>query len=192
MKKITVYVILLGLLFLQTGCTSKMSEKENLGSSFEDSVEEMPEESWMNIELGTAKVEIRKHVTKFIIDSFEFFAFENNGHYIAVVCKGMRITGVLDYSSSGELLSSSGIIPIEIANVADLVGASSKSVTDQYGDFQFDLGSGRYIPAYITTEGVVLYFSIEEDTVLSVSALNLIDNSTEVYGERDNIVLIDE
>ena len=53
---------------------------------------------------------------------------------------------------------------------------SLNELKEKLGDVHADIGSGFYIPAYITENGYLIYFEVENDILYEIVKLDLLTN----------------
>ena len=110
--------------------------------------------------------------------------FKDEGRYVLAVEGNRGISGIAVFSSEGRLLYSEKLVPINDENIKRFCGESVYELEKQYGKIHCDIGSGFYLPAYITNHATIIFFEIRNDTVERFFSMDIITKeTTEVCSE---------
>lgn len=93
-------------------------------------------------------------------------AREERGVYIITVSDVGVAKKTVHFSSCGEVLKTKGIKLLNIEDPQDFVGMEWSDIVAQYGEPHADVGSGFYIPSYITENAFLITFQLDDDDVV--------------------------
>lgn len=99
-----------------------------------------------------------------------------NGNYYVTVEEGGSVQQIVCFSPERNCCSSQGMKLIKNYDVGFLKNMSAADITYLLGSPHTDLGSGLYIPAYITEDAYLIYFYFENDIVVKVAKKDLLTN----------------
>lgn len=68
------------------------------------------------------------------------------------------VTGIAVFSSDKQLLFSNGIELIDDENIEQFIGKSIRDVKVKYGNLHCEIGSGCYVPSYVTKRATIVSF----------------------------------
>ena len=156
MKKLLIIISVIGMC-LMTGCAKKESSKIGIGES-------------MDKIRGVYK---SPHITLNAVS-----VFRDGEDFVVVIEENQAASGIIVFSSNGKLLHAEKIVPINDGNIKEFLGKSIENLRSQYGGIHCDIGSGFYIPAYITDYATIIFFQIEDNMIRSISSMNIITKST--------------
>lgn len=94
-------------------------------------------------------------------------ANEKQGTFIITISKPGEKNKYVYFSEARELLKHEGIAPIEIKDTQELVGKEMTDIITLYGEPHTDIGSGFYIPAYITENAYLIAVHLDNNGVVS-------------------------
>ena len=104
--------------------------------------------------------------------------FADEDKFVIVIEENQVISGIVVFSDVGRLLYSEKITPIDDESIEQFCGKPVKELEKQHGKFHGDIGSGFYIPAYITNHATIVFFEIENGIVESISSTDIIAKTT--------------
>lgn len=94
-------------------------------------------------------------------------------------------------SATGAMRRCSGLdLVTSAAEPGQLIGTEAEHASEALGATEFDLGSGRYIPAYLTEDAKLITLECENEIIRGIFVTNLIDETVQQYGECESIRLI--
>jgi len=102
--------------------------------------------------------------------------FKDDMNYLIVTYSGNIITGFACYSPDKELLLSEGFTPIDDEDLLDIANSTIQNVEDKYGKAPVDIGSGFYLPAYITINASIVFFHVQDDVIKCITSIDVVDN----------------
>ena len=100
--------------------------------------------------------------------------FKDGQNYTVTISDYTSIVGVATFDAEGKLLYSKDINLISAENMAQFDGKSFDEVEKQFGKEHIDIGSGGYIPAYITDSATIIIMSVDGDIVSMISSMDII------------------
>ena len=156
MKKLFTLILILGMCFM-FGCSKDKFSKIKIGESMDRARDVY---SATHIDLNAVKV------------------FNDGENFVIVIEENQGISGIAVISSDRKTLHSEKITPINDENIEQFCGKSIEKIEEQYGKIHSDIGSGFYIPAYITDHATIVFFEIENGIVERISSKDIIANTT--------------
>lgn len=128
-----------------------------------------------DIKIGDSIAEISKQHTNFIsLNALSVFRTDDT--YTAVVGKNGTVQKIAEFSSDRRCLNAKNITPIKDEDLNYCLGKTLSELEEKSGAIHTDIGSGFYIPAYITENGYLIYFELDNDTVCKVTKRDIIKN----------------
>lgn len=174
------------------GCGEKNMTKA--ASSFETSERETGSygtEIPVVIQRGMEVADLKKSADEILLDSPTCCIMKMSFTIAVVGTNGTTVENwALFDRDTGDLLRCNGIdlVPLSI-ELTTIVGSKTKHVTEMLAATEFDLGSGRYIPAYLSENAKLIILECDSGIVRGVCVTNLIDNAVQQYGESAGICL---
>lgn len=158
--------------------------------TFPNLVESGIEDSIMKNYMQKDISEIRKNANGQInFDSFECIVWtEAENSVVALSSDAKTIDRVLIFSQKGDLLFQTKDCTITAEDVNQFLLQEEKTFRSIYGAPQFDYGSGRYLPAYITTDGRILVLTVENSIIQSITEYSIAENTTMYHGNSISYV----
>lgn len=101
--------------------------------------------------------------------------------YTIVVEKNGEAQKIVEFSSDRKCCTVQGLVLVKDEDINRYLDKSLNELTEKFGEVHADIGSGFYIPAYITENGYLIYFEVENDVVYEVMKRDLL---TDVIVER--------
>lgn len=103
--------------------------------------------------------------------------FQTNSTYTIVISENGKIQKKVEFSSERKSENLQGLTLVEIENISQYLGKNIDELKAELGEFHADVGSGFYIPSYITKDAYLICFQLENDTVFEVIKRDLLTNS---------------
>lgn len=103
--------------------------------------------------------------------------FETHNGYKVYFLEGEHIQGSLYFSKDRQLKEHWNVNAIGSENAAVFFGKSLEEITKEYGDPHADIGSGFYIPAYVSEDAHLVVLYMENNTVYKVTVKDLITDT---------------
>ena len=137
-----------------------------------------------DIKIGDSIAEISKQHRPFIsLNSLTVFRTEDT--YTAVIGKNGTVQKTAKFSSNRKCLNANGITPVNNKALNYYLDKTLSELEEKSGAVHIDIGSGFYIPAYITENGYLIYFELDNDTVCKVTKCDIINNV--ITDEREQV-----
>ncbi len=128
-----------------------------------------------NIRIGDSISGINDQQTPFIFLN-SLSVFRTNNTYTIVVEKNGMAQKIAEFSSDRKCRTAQGVVLVKDEDINRYLDKSLHEVKEKIGEVHADIGSGFYIPAYITENGYLIYFEVENDIVYEVMKLDLLTN----------------
>ena len=128
-----------------------------------------------NIRIGDSISGINDQQTPFIFLN-SLSVFRTNNTYTIVVEKNGMAQKIAEFSSDRKCRTAQGVVLVKDEDINRYLDKSIHEVKEKIGEVHADIGSGFYIPAYITENGYLIYFEVENDIVYEVMKLDLLTN----------------
>ena len=94
-------------------------------------------------------------------------------------------------SGTGAMRRCSGLaLASSNAELTQLIGTEAEHAPETLSATEFDLGSGRYIPAYLTENAKLITLECENELIRGICVTSLIDETVQRYGECESVRLI--
>lgn len=126
-----------------------------------------------NIRAGDSMTMINNQQTPFIfLNSLSVFRTSNT--YTIVVEENGVAQKIVEFSSDRKCRAVQGLTLVKNEDVNQYLDKSLHELEDKLGEAHADIGSGFYVPAYITENGYLIYFEVENDKVYEVVKRDLL------------------
>ena len=129
-----------------------------------------------NIRIGDSMSRINNQQTPFIFLN-SLSVFRTNNTYTIVVEKNGMAQKIVEFSSDRKCRTAQGLVLVKDEDINWYLDKSLHELKEKFGEVHADIGSGFYIPAYITENGYLIYFEVENDIVYEVMKLDLLTNA---------------
>lgn len=103
--------------------------------------------------------------------------FQTHSGYHVYLLDGKRIHGSICFSADGQLLDCWNVKPITEDNSATFLEKHINEIAAQYGAPHADVGSGFYIPAYISEDARLIILYTDESVVNKIVVKDLITDA---------------
>lgn len=134
----------------------------------------------LNIRIGDSMTMINNQQTPSIFLN-SLSVFRTNNTYTIVVEENGMAQKIVEFSSDRKCRNVQGLVLLKNENVNQYLDKSLNELKEKFGEVHADIGSGFYVPAYITENGYLIYFEVENDIVYEVIKRDLL---TDVIVER--------
>ncbi len=94
--------------------------------------------------------------------------FQNDDAYRVVVEEDGKITKTVTFSLERKSYNNKGLKLIKDEDINQYVGLSIDELQETLGEIHADIGSGFYVPVYITQEAHLICFALENNIVVEV------------------------
>ncbi len=128
-----------------------------------------------NIQIGDSMTMINNQQVPFISLNCLSVYRENNVYTIVVEKNGV-VQKTVEFSSDRKCRAVQGLVLLKNEDMNQYLDKSLTELKEKFGEVHADIGSGFYIPAYITENGYLIYFSMENDIVYKVMKRDLLTN----------------
>ena len=126
-------------------------------------------------EVGESMSRINNQYTPYItINTLSVYKFSEN--YLVTIDDGTIIQKLVEFSLERKCLQIQGFDLIENGDMNQFLNMNFNAITKQIGQPQVDIGSGFYIPAYITKDAYLICFELENEIVFEVIKRDLLTN----------------
>ena len=102
--------------------------------------------------------------------------YENKNNYWIVINNGDNIEKLVVFSPERKSLQIQNLNLIECEDIHRFLGMNITQLEEIYGSPHADIGSGFYIPAYITNDACLICLELESDVVIDVIKRDLLTN----------------
>lgn len=161
MKKIIVVLLLVIVLF--SGCTNSFS-----------------------FEVGERMSNIKSEHTPYItINALSVYEIKGNYWIVINNTEGI-VEKLVEFSPERKSIKVQGLDLIKNEDVNSFLNIDVKELKEKYGQPHVDIGSGFYIPAYITQDAYLICLGLENDVVVEVIKRDLITN--DIVGKTQGTV----
>ena len=126
-----------------------------------------------NIRIGDSMSMINNQQTPFIFLN-SLSVFRTNNMYTIVVEKNGEAQNIVEFSSDRKCCTVQGLVLMKNEDISQYLDRSLNELKEKFGEVHADIGSGFYVPAYITEDGYLIYFEVENDIVYEVVKRDLL------------------
>lgn len=104
------------------------------------------------------------------------FVFKTEDTYFIVIEKEGVIENSVKFSSDRKPSNIQNLSLIQCENISDYLDVNINTIIKKYGDPHVDIGSGFYIPTYITEDAYLICFELDNSIVSEVIKRDIITN----------------
>ena len=126
-----------------------------------------------NIQMGDSMATINNQHTLFIFLN-SLSVFQTNNTYTIVVEENGVAQKIVEFSSDRKCRTVQGLVLMKNEDISQYLDRSLNELKEKFGEVHADIGSGFYVPAYITEDGYLIYFEVENDIVYEVVKRDLL------------------
>lgn len=127
------------------------------------------------VRTGESMSKINKQYTPYVTIN-TLSVYKINEDYLIIIDDGDIIQRLVEFTSSRECCRIQGFSLIEIGDIRRFLNVAFNEVTEEIGQPHADIGSGFYIPAYITGDANLICFELENGIVVEVIQRDLLTN----------------
>ncbi len=128
-----------------------------------------------NIQVGDLMTVINNQQTPFIfLNALSVFQTDNT--YTIVIEKNGAAQKIVEFSPDRKCCAVYGLVLVKNEDINQYLNKSLSELKETYGEVHADIGSGLYVPAYITENGYLIHFEVEQDIVYEVVKRDLLTN----------------
>ena len=132
---------------------------------------------------GMPLAELKEAADKILLDA-PTCCIVQIGDTIAAVSTSGTTAEHFALFDSGLALASSN------AELTQLIGTEAEHAPEALSATEFDLASGRYLPAYLTENAKLITLECENELIRGICVTSLIDETVQRYGECESVRLI--
>lgn len=103
--------------------------------------------------------------------------YKNNDNYCIVIEEEGVSQKLVEFSAERQSCKVQGLSLIKNQDINKYLNMNICKIKEELGRPHVDIGSGFYIPAYITDDAYLIYFGLENDIVFEVSKCDLLTNN---------------
>lgn len=133
-----------------------------------------------NIRVDDSMAMINNQQAPFIFLN-SLYVFRTSKTYTIVVEKNRVAQKIVEFSSDRKCRTVQGLTLVKNEDINQYLNKSLNELEDKFGEAHADIGSGFYVPAYITENGYLIYFEVENDNVYEIVKRDLL---TDVIVDR--------
>lgn len=111
-------------------------------------------------------------------------AYEIDGNYLIVVADSDIVEKLAEFSSDRKCKRAQNLKPIKDVDITQFINMNFEEIKKMLGQPHADIGSGAYIPTYITEKANLISFHIENDIAYEVIKRDLITD--EIICQAEN------
>ncbi|NLD22103.1 MAG: hypothetical protein GX664_06485 [Bacteroidales bacterium] len=115
-----------------------------------------------------------KHTPYISINSLN--AYESSGNYFIVIGTEGVAEKLVEFSSERQSIRAQGLNLVKSQDINKFLNMDINKLKKELGQPHVDVGSGFYIPAYITDDAYLICFELEDDIVFEVIKRDLLTN----------------
>ena len=109
-----------------------------------------------------------------IISLSTLSVFQTNDMYTVVIRENGESKKTVEFSSDRECLSVQGVVLVKNEELNQHLGKKLNELENHFGEIHADVGSGFYIPSYITEDGYLISFIVEDDIAVAIYKRDLL------------------
>ena len=103
-------------------------------------------------------------------------AYNDGNNYAIIINNGDIVQKLVEFNSERENVRTQGLNLIKCEPTEELLNMDIAELKKMYGQPHVDIGSGFYIPAYITEDAYLISFECEDDIVFNITKRDLLTN----------------
>lgn len=125
--------------------------------------------------VGESMNNINKQYTSYItINSLSVYKINDN--YLIIINDGDIVQELVEFSSERKCRRTQGLDLIKNDDINEYLNIDFNKLKEKIGEPHVDIGSGFYIPAYITEDANLICFNLENERVVQVIQRDLLTN----------------
>lgn len=130
---------------------------------------------YIPIEVGGSMSEISNQYTPYITIN-ALSVYEISGNYLITIDDGNFIQKLAEFSPDRKCHRIQGFDLIKDGEINQLLNINFSELTEKIGQPHVDIGSGFYIPSYVTEDAHLICFQLENEIVIGVIRRDLLTN----------------
>ena len=103
-------------------------------------------------------------------------AYKVNENYLIIVADGEIVQKLVEFSSDRKCRRIQGFDLVNNSDISQFLNVDFNELTEKIDQPHVDVGSGFYIPAYITEDANLVCFELENEIVIEVIQRDLFIN----------------
>lgn len=131
--------------------------------------------SGYKFEVGESMSKINNQYTPYITIN-ALSVYEINKNYLLTIDDGGVVQKLVEFSPDRKCHRMQGIELIKNDDINQFLNINFNQLTEKIGQPHVDVGSGFYIPAYVTEDANLICFEIEKQIVIEVIKRDLLTN----------------
>ena len=128
------------------------------------------------ISIGSSISKINAQHKNFIFLN-SIIVYKKSDIFIVVVEKNGLVDKIVEFSSKRNSLHVEGLSLLQIDNINQYLNKDVDEIINNLGEIHADIGSGFYIPSYITSDAYLISFVIEDHKIVEVIKRDLLSNT---------------
>lgn len=125
--------------------------------------------------IGEQMSEITNNHTPYI-NMNALSAYESGSNYLILINDGGIVQKLVEFSPERKNISTEELDLIQCEDINQFLGMDTAKLKEKYGQPHVDVGSGFYIPSYITDDAYLICLELEDDIVFEVIKYDLLTN----------------
>lgn len=105
---------------------------------------------------------------------YPIYMYRQNGMYAVVVSGNRTVEKAVTYSENREADQIYRLELAEVENIQEYLGLRLEEVEALLGEYHVDMGSGFFIPSYLTVDGYLVSFTVSDHVVTRVGKTDLL------------------
>ena len=102
--------------------------------------------------------------------------YKVNENYLIIVADGEIVQKLVEFSSDRKCRRIQGSDLVNNSDISQFLNVDFNELTEEIGQPHVDVGSGFYIPAYVTEDANLVCFELENEIVIEVIQRDLFIN----------------
>ena len=151
-KKILLF--LLSMMIFLSACSNKDKYKIEVGES-----------------MNNINSQYRPHITMGALS-----VYKTGGNYLIIIEDDGMVQKLVEFSSDRTCLYIQGLDLIKSGNLNRLMNNTFNELREKIGSPHVDIGSGFYIPAYVTEDANLVCFELEDEIITGIIQRDLLTN----------------
>lgn len=125
--------------------------------------------------VGESMNNINKQYTSYITTN-SLSVYKINDNYLIIINDGDIVQELVEFSSERKCRRTQGLDLIKNDDINEYLNIDFNKLKEKIGEPHVDIGSGFYIPAYITEDANLICFNLENERVVQVIQRDLLTN----------------
>ena len=126
-------------------------------------------------EVGESMNDINdKHSAYIVINALSVYKIREN--FVITIDDGATIKKLVEFSYDRKCIRAQEVDLLETGDINQFISIRFDALTEKIGQPHVDIGSGFYIPSYITNDAHLVCFEIENEIVVEIIKRDLLTN----------------